>query len=172
VRAVEAQRGEKDAADLLRRTWTRDGIPAAFPVDPIIIARDLEIEVRISRMKPNASGALMMEMVNEELHAVIHLNSSDAPVRQRFTCAHELGHYVNRVNRGQFEGRVVDWRDQRSRTGTQPDEVHANAFAAALLMPADIVRGLAANSHTVQMALFFEVSVEAMDNRLRALDAE
>jgi len=172
VRTAATERGERDAAALLSRTWTRDGIRSAFPVDPIIIARDLNIEVLVSSdMRPNASGVLVMEMTNEELHTRIYLNSRDARVRQRFSCAHEIGHYMDRIARGEMVGRFVDWRDERSSTGTRPEEVYANSFAAALLMPADTVLAMRQDSHPVQMALFFDVSPEAMTNRLNALAA-
>jgi transcriptional regulator with XRE-family HTH domain len=87
--------------------------------------------------------------------------------RQRFTIAHELGHYLLRhhdnfhidvasaVAHG--EAPDYDWRDERS----------ANEFAAELLMPAPLVLAAARHIEAVrELAAVFEVSQEAMGFRL------
>jgi transcriptional regulator with XRE-family HTH domain len=87
--------------------------------------------------------------------------------RQRFTIAHELGHFLLRhhdnfhidvasaVAHG--EAPNYDWRDERA----------ANEFAAELLMPAQLVLAAAQGDKSVrELARVFEVSQEAMGFRL------
>lgn len=64
----------------------------------------------------------------------------------------------------------VDKRDAHSSSGTQAEEVYANQFAAALLMPQDRVRSEHQQGGTAaSLALMFGVSAEAMGFRLRNL---
>ncbi|RBY91429.1 toxin [Blastococcus sp. TF02A-30] len=101
---------------------------------------------------------------------VIDLNRSDAPVRQRFTCAHELGHFVYNTSgvepASAFE--FVDFRSTLAAAGVDPAEIYANRFAAALLMPEDEVRK---RQHlgVPLSALSFNVSEQAMSLRWRSL---
>ncbi|MDF7627478.1 ImmA/IrrE family metallo-endopeptidase [Lactobacillaceae bacterium L1_55_11] len=65
----------------------------------------------------------------------IGINHREAPVRQRFTVAHELGHILN--------GEHVANRQTDSSTYTiteKRNEVVANSFGAMLLMPQKLVR--------------------------------
>lgn len=68
---------------------------------------------------------------------VVGVNSQQHPNRQRFTLAHELGHYLLH----NVEGVHVDHefsiklRSGLSSQGSDVDEMEANLFAAELLMP-------------------------------------
>jgi Zn-dependent peptidase ImmA (M78 family) len=75
--------------------------------------------------------------------AVIGVNSSNVPARQRFTIAHELGHYLLHPPGtddvhvdSEFE---VRFRDELSSQGTDKSEQEANFFAAELLMPQEFI---------------------------------
>src|SRR5690606_4472121 len=120
---------EELALDLLKHA---DALEC--PVDPIKVTRALGIDVRLARFKdPTISGIL-------RANGVIYVNYADAPVRQRFTIAHELGHYVLH---SASENPAMDlYRDERSSAGIEPREMEANNFAAALLMPAPLVAKL------------------------------
>jgi Zn-dependent peptidase ImmA (M78 family) len=92
----------------------------------------------------------------------IVLNAAEPPTRQRFTLAHELGHWVCQVLEGHTA--PVFCRD----TDLAPDanralEREANVFAAELLMPEEAVRA-AAGDETI--AARFAVSREAIAWRL------
>ena len=67
------------------------------------------------------------------------VNSLHAPVRQRFTIAHELGHAVLHAREGIHLDQAfrLRFRDQTSAMAIDPEEIDANSFAAELLMPAD-----------------------------------
>mgnify|MGYP002757522574 FL=1 len=100
--------------------------------------------------------------------AFIVVNSHDSAVRQRFTIAHELGHFYDTYRRKL--PRAKKDRGSLASKGTDIEEVYANRFAAALLMPAKAVR---AKFNVVPdvgaLARIFNVSEQAMSNRLHNL---
>jgi Zn-dependent peptidase ImmA (M78 family) len=151
----------QDAKRVLAEVWG-DGLP----VDPVRIARSLGIKVLTARLDPDVSGALVKELQQDP---VILLNAGDSSNRQRFTCAHEIGHFVKRSDTPE-EYEYIDRRDALSAMGRDSDEIYANQFAASLLMPAEAVRRLThAGLSDLQLALRFDVSLEAMQYRLRNL---
>jgi hypothetical protein len=159
---IGSDRAAREADQLRRTAWgTR------FPVDPVQIAHKLGIDVRQAQLSDNISGALVKEVGKDP---TILLNANDYPNRRRFTCAHELGHFVSRSgDASAYE--YVDLRDTIwSAAGTEPDEVFANAFAANLLMPENEVRRLEdAGATPSQMAVYFGVSQDALHFRLKNL---
>jgi Zn-dependent peptidase ImmA (M78 family) len=111
----------------------------AAPVDVFGIAHGLGLEIREERTKEELSGFLFRNQ--KENVAVIGVNSMQSPVRQRFTVAHEIGHFMlhsdDRLHVD--KGYEVKLRDQKSKEGTEIDEMEANLFAAELLMPEDFL---------------------------------
>ncbi|WP_280328843.1 ImmA/IrrE family metallo-endopeptidase [Nocardia wallacei] len=80
-------------------------------------------------------------LVREPDKTVIIVNAGNSVARQRFTVAHELGHFTLHKGAIYLDGRArVNFRDGRSSMATDREEIGANAFAAALLMPAEWVR--------------------------------
>jgi Zn-dependent peptidase ImmA (M78 family) len=157
---------EKDAQRLLEETW---GAPdkIRIPVDPVRIAHALGVKVRVATVEDHLSGALVKKAGRD---AVILLNASDSQNRQRFTCAHELGHYYDRVNQGTIEFEFVDRRDQLASKGVDRDEIYANQFAAELLMPEESLRKQFGQARGIpDIAYRFGVSPEAMAYRLKTL---
>jgi Zn-dependent peptidase ImmA (M78 family) len=109
------------------------------PVDPEAIARAEGVLVVRRRFEDaDVSGMLF----RDSSHHIIGVNSAHPVQRQRFTIAHELGH------RALHPGRElildvpvrVNLRDKTSSTATDFEEIEANAFAAALLMPERMIR--------------------------------
>lgn len=150
----------KDAERILDTLWT----PMRIPVDPVKIARRLGIEVIEAELARNVSGALVKRPDEDP---VIMLNGRDSPNRKRFSCAHEVGHFVKRSD-DPDEYEYIDLRGARASAGTDADEVYANAFAAELLMPEKEIKRRKGKSE-VEMAVAFDVSREAMHNRLKNL---
>ena len=72
---------------------------------------------------------------------IIYLNKHNHPNNQQFTLAHELGHYVlgHRDKNVQFR---IDFESDIYPQGadSRRQELEANYFAGALLMPADLIR--------------------------------
>jgi len=118
---------KKLAEEALASSWT----PGVFPVDPIAIAADLGVNVYSAFIGEDVSGMLRQEPggVPE-----IFLDAYEPPVRRRFSCAHELGHFIRHASGDQAIA-FVDYRGPKAKNGTDPEEVFANAFAANLLMP-------------------------------------
>lgn len=165
---TDSDEGERAAGEALATVWTRDGA-TKIPVDPIIIARQLGLKVFATDLDLDTDATL--EKLDGEDAARISINRRHPSTRQRFSCAHELGHWYLRVGRGDTEFAFVDRRDPRSAWGSKPEEVYANSFAAALLMPADLVKSQrdAGLTTVPALAYTFGVSPEAMKNRLSRL---
>jgi Zn-dependent peptidase ImmA (M78 family) len=114
--------------------------------------------------------------------AIIGVNSANAPVRQRFTIAHELGHYLIHTQGADkvHVDRLFDikFRDDLSSQGTDSDEREANFFAAELLMPRKFIKAdlekinqvdLEDGQILVDLANRYEVSTQALLFRLAYL---
>lgn len=144
------------------------------PVDVEAIAEELGIRVEyqpFSEDDEEISGCIMK--AGGEF--IIGVNATHHSNRQRFTIAHELGHYV--MHRSTLDKVHLD-RNYRSAQGDDSKEIEANAFAAELLMPEDLVREYtgeladtpldAEDDHAViqKLAEQFEVSTQAMTIRL------
>jgi Zn-dependent peptidase ImmA (M78 family) len=101
--------------------------------------------------------------------------------RQRFTIAHELGHFLLNRSAGlrvdrEVIGRVVTGRGDQA---TPAEELEANVFAATVLMPEELLRkemeavGAAdlwfEERHIAEMAGRYGVSVQALVFRLSDL---
>ena len=146
------------ATDLLNRYW--DG---RLPVNPAHIAKALGIRL-VGEFDMNESGSIQFE--NDI--PVIRYDMTEAPVRQRFTIAHELGHWAS----GHLADRATCFRDPPSHfsaRSTSPIEAEANAFAAALLMPEKVLRYVIVEKKVgdvARLANLFDVSQVAMSYRL------
>lgn len=145
------------------------GNPVSLPVDPIAIARSLGINVYEAAMPNTLSGMIGRMRESGEIDIVV--NTEHAPVRQRFTVAHELGHYFAiMADPARAEAPFIHRRDQLAACGTSQEEIFANQFAAELLMPATEVRRLRQTGmDTTRLASHFRVSYDAMTNRLKNL---
>jgi len=152
---------EREARQILSTAW--EGRP--LPVDPIQIAQQLGIKVYTAGLDEGVAGMLRKR---PGLDPEIFLNGSDSLNRQRFTAAHELGHYVTHATAGEEDWEHVDYRGALASEGTDPDEVFANKFAAGLLMPKEEIERLKSEKGygPAALALEFGVSGEAMNFRL------
>ncbi len=119
-------------------------------------------------------------LFREGNRAIIGVNATHPPTRQRFTIAHEIGHFLMHSERSMFVDKTVVFRDRSSSLGTDAEEIEANQFAAALLMPETLVlsevKALVASSKSrngdrwvKQLAKQFDVSPQSMQFRLANL---
>lgn len=161
---------ETEADRFLKKYWVQDGI-VMFPVDPFQIAQKLGIEVSHRQGLPDdVSGLLLRERPDTPIKSVINANRPNT--HQRFTMAHELGHYSILENAGKIDDPIgfVERRSELSSAGTDKVEIFSNQFAAALLMPEGAVRFYAKDGKNLQeLASIFSVSEKAMSYRLDAL---
>lgn len=122
------------------------------------------IEVLYEDMPSNESG--YFKKVGD--HCVIGINRKHNPKRQRFTFAHELGHFFLHKDKNNVEFRdEVFYRIEN----TSSIEYAANEFASRLLMPEErLIKKLDEGvSDLKELADFFEVSQEAMRYRVLSL---
>jgi Zn-dependent peptidase ImmA (M78 family) len=135
MRRQRLEQIEQQAADILKES-------RAFrvPISLELVVDHLKLRATASDLEDDISGLLVVE----RNRGAIGYNSSHASVRQRFTIAHEIGHYALHVKNGDsrlfLDRYVVYRRDDQSSQGNDREEIEANAFAAALLMPAKLVR--------------------------------
>jgi hypothetical protein len=152
-----------------------DGVPP-IPVDDIagslaLLHIEEATDLRTVPGAPADRGRLSGLLLTEPM--TIYVDKSEAARssgRRRFTIAHELGHWYLHANAepGSFERYC---RDADLETATH-QEGEANAFAAALLTPAALLRDQAAacGLNLPLLAQRFDVSLPAMRLRLLTLD--
>lgn len=152
----------------------RDSAAYRVPVPIEFVAQRLNLKTEASFLDGKMSGVLVVE----NGRGAIGYNSTHASVRQRFSIAHEIGHYVlhakNALSRLFIDRYLVYRRDDDSCTGDDREEVEANAFAAALLMPAPLLhQEIAKHDYDLDdeddlstLAKRFNVSTTAMSFRL------
>lgn len=140
------------------------------PVDVEALCRRIGIPVRYQWMPSGVSGALVRKGGDA---FEIQINSMDPPTRQRFTIAHELGHYVHHrsligegVNDSTAYRVTPNAAHYNPRIGPR-QETEANQFAASLLMPSQEVARLKTLGYSVKdIARHLGVSEHAMSIRL------
>lgn len=164
---VTATQAPDDASRILESAWATEGV-ISLPIDPVKIAQSLGLEVFLSELPRNVSGALVKKADSDP---TIILNAANPLVRRRFSCAHEIGHFILRSAQGiggEFE--YIDLRAELAAAGTDDEERYANAFAASLLMPEALVRDFREKGlNAPEIAIRFGVSLEATQLRLQNL---
>ena len=135
MRAPELESARKSA----RATLREFGISTApIPIERIIKAR--RIILQYAPLEEDLSG---MAYIKDGVR-IIGLNALHHPNRQRFSAAHELAHHElhpDEIRKAVHvdKGIQVLFRDDVSSQGVEPLEMEANAFAAELLMPSDLL---------------------------------
>lgn len=172
LKFLSPQEIEHRVIDLLKSSNTR-----AIPVRVDTVAHYLGIKVEFVQLGENVSGLLIIEQGKP----TIGINESHPFVRQRFTLAHEIGHYVLHGNDATLfidKKYSVVFRDPNTSSGEHRAEIQANQFAAALLMPyplleAEVTRrnlDLGDDKALMMLAREFQVSVQAIGYRLSNLE--
>jgi len=147
-----------------------------LPVPVEAVAAELGVLVRRQHFDADDVSGLLIREPGEA--PIIGVNASNSPRRQRFTIAHECGHFLLHKGKRLVLDRAVrvNFRDSASSLATDREEMEANAFAAGLLMPSAalsdelnrLVRGRPlSDTHVVQaLADKCDVSKSAMEFRL------
>ncbi|MEW8441818.1 MAG: ImmA/IrrE family metallo-endopeptidase [Candidatus Thiodiazotropha taylori] len=109
-------------------------------VDVVEIADKEGVRITYEVLEDDVSGFLVVK----NRQGTIAVNSTHHNNRQRFTIAHELGHYfLHSVDNGKddlFIDKKVFHRGQSASEGTVRKEIEANRFAAELLMPRSMMK--------------------------------
>jgi Zn-dependent peptidase ImmA (M78 family) len=156
----------------------RDTEGYRVPVPIHLVAQRLNLTLEAAALGDKVSGMLVVEGDQ----GAIGYNSAHAHVRQRFTIAHELAHYLLHARRSGkaqlfIDKQVTYRRDDQSSTGVNREEIEANQLGAALLMPRGLVQqeirardlDLDDSEAIDLLAKRFQVSTAAMSNRLQNL---
>jgi len=163
----------KQLIDEVEKLLKSSGVLKA-PVAVERIARNLKIDVRFSPTREDVSGALVVK----DGAAFIAVNDAHHENRQRFTIAHEIGHFcLHKPGEGVHfdEDFRVYGRNSKSSLATDPKEIDANQFAAELLMPKRFLlsdfSGMKGDQEdiVVRLAKRYKVSRQAMEYRLANL---
>lgn len=142
-----------------------------YPIDIFSLVESVGLNIIFEEMEDDHSGFLLIEKGK----GTVAINSKHHSNRQRFTAAHELGHYVLHAQGLSSDKFFVDTAFQRSAvssTGSNTVEIEANRFAAEILMPKEILKVAVTKMAPLtdlsiyQLALDFEVSEQAMTLRL------
>ncbi len=146
-----------------------------IPVDVEGLSQDLNIEIKKADDKDISVSGLLYR---KDGVAYMAINSAETTERQRFTIAHEIGHFVLHTTKDIFvEYRQKTYEKNVVRTNK---EIEANHFAACLLMPRSEIEKEVKNLNKLDcevspndihvLANKYQVSDEAMTFRLLNLN--
>jgi Zn-dependent peptidase ImmA (M78 family) len=173
---LRLKRVAETASELLRLAEVKK---APTDLDKVLITAGIRAES--ADLGEDISGLLSIQKGK----GMIAYNKDQLEVRQRFTIAHELGHFLLHKSEGEdtiFVDKdfIVKYRSNKAYTETEMrQEQEANAFAASLLMPRELIfnelakperQNLSENDLIERLALEFKVSVPAMTFRLSNLN--
>lgn len=146
------------------------------PVNVETIAKNLDLDTIPYDLGEGVSGALFIKKDK----GFIGYNPTNHRKRQRFTIAHEIGHFI--LHRTQDQEKIfvdkdfiVKYRSENKYTPLEyRQEQEANAFAAELLMPSFMIESalkdpkyhLSEPDLIDALSKLFDVSVPAMTIRL------
>lgn len=139
------------------------------PVDVEALIQKIGISFSFEPMPEGKSG-----LIRKELNGrfTIKINSNEGRQRQRFTAAHELGHYFMHRHLleagGEHADRLFDGEINPSGPLTYLHETQANRFAAETLMPKSEIKRLfdPLTLNYEELSAAFEVSPKAMAWRI------
>lgn len=121
---------EQRAIQLLKRLGITQ-VP--IPVDNI--AKLLNIEIGFASSE-EFSGML----IRRNKSALMGINNNETYLRQRFTIAHELAHYLLEKKDTFIDDKeAIQYRNNQNNTRDK-SEIVADKFAAAILMPKNIIK--------------------------------
>ena len=161
----------KLAQEVLRQLAYEDG-----HIQIHAVAKGLDIDEIRAELLTNFEGALLTN--NERSIGKILVNTNSRRHRQRFTIAHELGHFLNLAHRpttgesflcSKLEIAAVNTGRKSSQTRHEIQEQEANRFAIELLAPKKRVEHLSRDQpcfHDIQaISAEFDISKQAAAHR-------
>lgn len=132
------------------------------PLNVAAVAEKVGIRIERIALEDDLSGILYKE--KESNSWVMQINEDHHPNRQRYTIAHELGHFcLHRHLKQRFEDKIFF----RGVEANKP-EWQANDFASAILMPEDRFREMVRSGASKVEVLAKEFKVSTLALRIRA----
>ena len=156
-----------EALEIVKRYWSDT------PVDVFSAARELGLGPRKDETLPDKVSGAIRRLDDDNWEIVV--NARHAPVRQRFTVAHEIGHFI--YHRAKLEAcdgtsdtlafRIAEDYYPNKLIGPR-EEWQANTFAANLLIPNHVLKAARSLgiSDEEELARRFNVSKAAMRIKL------
>lgn len=136
------------------------------PVNLSVIAENYGIDVYKNKLPKPISGAIRYN--NNKAKFEILLNETESYVRQRFTLAHELAHFIlesDHIETSQEIHFVPQFRLEQN-----PEEKDIEYLAGAILMEQETITKLFNSKISIkELAEIFKVSESAVTVRLRVL---
>ncbi len=166
---------EKRIDELIEGVYSKTGMqyPDHKMVDVVKGYVDGKIDIRLHAFTTHnneVSGAIKFIDRGNNNKTTILINRSKSPERQLFTLAHEFGHLVLRHgNDSENEKFRIDFESGYYPTDpkVQKEELEANYFAGAILMPEKKVKELIELDYSLEdMAAYFSVSRSALHVRM------
>lgn len=154
----------RESLDVVKKHWNT----APVPVDTI--ASELGIPVSRVNLAPDISGMIILNKVGPGYMIVV--NGTHSKTRQRFTVAHEIGHFIyHRELLGKGVGDTKAYRSEGTEVPnphiTAAQERQANTFAANLLMPNHLIASLQARGIKGPKALAEALGVSEAAMRIK-----
>ena len=169
-------RKKKEIEEEAKKILLRHGL-YSIPVDPVVLANKLGIQANNAVFSDDGIAGMTAK---REGKILLLIDQNDHPFRKRFTIAHELAHhFLHLFDEDEIVHKKIDMF--RFSTPEQGElftkkrrwEIEANRFAAALLMPEELVRKQWKKSPSIEkMARIFNVSEEAMGYRVSEFGLE
>ncbi len=143
-----------------------DNLVSEPPVKVTDIARNYGLlveEVDLGSMGYRVAGFI------DPIQKVIYVNQKDRSYKKAFTVAHELAHWImhNDKLHSEPDKYAVLYRTPLGVPQEDPVEKGANAFAARLLVPKDMLKKYKDDSDISRVANIFGVSDELIGYRLK-----
>jgi Zn-dependent peptidase ImmA (M78 family) len=162
---ADIAKAERVAQELLRKYYVEKP-----PVDPEAIARGEKLKISYVTFSGAADGQISGYVKPDGPEAsTIVVNVNQPPARKTYTIAHELGHFLlhpDYVRSPQYQ--VFPRRDEPdSKKSAQQRE--ADAFAAALLAPLELLARYRTLAKPAELPSLFLVEPELIRARLRRL---
>jgi Zn-dependent peptidase ImmA (M78 family) len=152
---------EEIAQSVLNRVFKNE---MTYPINVNKIAENFDIPVYFQKLDDDLAGCF----ISETGKSAIAINSKDSIVRQRFTLAHELGHFISYKFQEKI-GSIFDGRGVLASLGVDPEEIFANKFAAEILMPKKefLEQMKKSNGDVNKVSEYFNVSKYAIEIRVK-----
>ncbi len=139
-----------------------------IPVDVIGIAKANDIKVYKGNLDKKISGAIRYNRSTNEFEILV--NENDTRENQRFTIAHEIGHFFLHKDILENDDVHVDIMFRIPNEEEKEREKEVDYFAGALLMNKTLLEKIYNENNTItELSQLFDVSVSAMTVRLDIL---
>lgn len=148
----------KRAQDILDAYW--DGETFPIPLNEII--KQIGLTYKRTVLPGDLSGIIVKD--ENSFTPRIFIDSTEGPQRQRFTLAHEIGHFVERKDANDADYSFVEKRRLNAKD-YDLHEFYADEFAGALLMPKESFSADEKHMNVKELAEKYGVSAAAVRRR-------